>query len=234
MSCLCTSCDKRDSGFFSGLPPHLLKRLEQEKTIHDYRNGQIVFYQDNPSLAAYCLSSGHVKLFKAASDGSEALLRLLSPGSIMGYRAVLTGEDYAASAEAVGEARICVISKDTFLGILEESHEFCQKVMTTLAVELRISEDEMIARVRDSVPRRTAKLLIKLTHDLGEISKGGAHMVSPFPRRELALMIGTSPETLSRTMRSLADKGIVRLNGRHVYIRKLKALQSLAGEISDS
>jgi CRP-like cAMP-binding protein len=206
----------------------LLERLDREKTLHSYRNGQTIFYQGNPSLAAYCISEGHVKLYKSGRDGSETLLRLLGPGNVMGYRALLSAEHYAASAEAVGDTKICVISKETFFEILQTSPEFCMKVMHTLSVELRISEDEMIARIRDSVPRRAAKLLLKLLHELGDSGDGDSRLVFPFPRRQLALMIGTSPETLSRTLRSMADKGLLSIAGRQVYIRDMNALESLA------
>ena len=101
-------------------------------------------------------------------------------------------------------------------------------------MELRISEDEMIARIRDSVPRRTAKLLLKLHHELGESEDGSARLVFPFPRRQLALMIGTSPETLSRTLRTMADNGVLSMGGRQVRILDMAALESLASDESES
>jgi CRP-like cAMP-binding protein len=230
MSLSCVSCGKRGPSLFSDLPAHLLERLDQQKSIHTYKSGQIIFYQGSPSLAVYCVCEGHVKLYKSGSDGSEALLRLLGPGDVLGYRAVLSEEPYAASAEALGDSKTCIISKETFFEMFRASPDFCAKVMAKLAVELRISEDEMVARIRDPVPRRIARMLLRLLSELGETGGEAGRMALPFPQRELALMIGTSPETLSRTLHSFVEDGVLAIEGRRVLIRDLHALEALAGE----
>jgi CRP/FNR family transcriptional regulator len=207
---------------------HLLK-LDRQKTAHEYQRGQIIFYEGNPPLAVYCVYSGVVKLYKAGKNDKRVLIRLLGPGEIIGYRALVADEPYAATAEAVETATICTISRDTLESVLADDFEITMRLMAKLATELRVSEEQMVTRTQDPVRQRTARFLIWLLENLQHPSKKSSAISVPLLREEMAQMIGTTPETLSRILREFANQGLINLDRKNIEVAKLRPLRRLAG-----
>jgi CRP/FNR family transcriptional regulator len=228
----CSTCPTREQGFFCALSDDHLARLSKDKVAHEYRSGQVIFYEGTPALAVFCVHAGLVRLYKSGLNDKETMIRLLRPGDIMGYRAVIADEVFAATAEAVENTTVCTVPRESFLQILREDHELSYQIMKHLARELRVSEDEMVYRLHLPVAERTARLLLMLAD--------GAHLdgagrpkkpatVIPVRREELARMIGTTPETLSRTLHGFARRGMLNLDRRRIVIRDAGALRRMAG-----
>lgn len=230
----CKTCGHRPEGIFCSIAGAHLDALDNIKSVHNYRRGEIIFYEGNPSLAVYCVYEGRLKLLKAGRKGSEEAIRLLGPGEILGYRALVADEPYAATAQAVEPSTVCGIPKDGFLNLLKEHRDVAFRLMSKLARELRISEEQMISRTQDSVAQRTAAFLLNIfSSALGDLKDGSA-MTIPLTRIEIAQIIGTSPETLSRTLKELREKGIIEtkrtefriLNTRMLKLHGARSLSS--------
>jgi len=202
-------------------------QLNEGKTTHDYRRGQVIFYEGNPSLAIYCIHSGIVKLFKTGYSDEEFVIRLLGPGEIMGFRALLADEPFAATAQAVSDTQACIISREKFMDVLNSSKELSSKIMTKLAVDLRISEEQFVSRAQETVRQRTARLLLQLLETSDEFSDNNSKISVPLLRSEMAQVVGTTPETLSRTLRSLAQKGIIKLTRSDISVTDVGKLRSI-------
>lgn len=224
----CAICENRPNGIFCDLAGPQLARLEREKTSHIYQPGNVIFYEGNPPFAFYCIFSGLIKLYKTNKKGDEYIIRLLRAGDIVGYRPIFENEEYAATAQAVETCVVCTIRKDTLTALIRESPELAMRFLAKMAYELRISEEQMLAFAQDTVRRRTARVLLFLMQVDQNTSNTAAELSVPLLRREIAQMIGTSPETLSRTLRSFAEKGILRLTRNTIYITRLSTLQTLA------
>ena len=225
----CSTCGARDQGLFCSLTGSHLLKLDRQKTAHEYQRGQIIFYEGNPPLAVYCVYSGVVKLYKAGKNDKRVLIRLLGPGEIIGYRALVADEPYAATAEAVETATICTISRDTLESVLADDFEITMRLMAKLATELRVSEEQMVTRTQDPVRQRTARFLIWLLENLQHPSKKSSAISVPLLREEMAQMIGTTPETLSRILREFANQGLINLDRKNIEVAKLRPLRRLAG-----
>jgi CRP/FNR family transcriptional regulator len=208
---------------------HLLK-LDKAQSAHEYRRGQIIFYEGNPPLAVHCIYSGSVKLYKTGRGDKKIAIRLLGRGKLMGYRAVLANEPYAATAEAVETAKICTIPRDTFEELLRDDLEFAHLIMEELAHELRISEDQMVSRMHESVRQRTARFLVWVLDGLGGQGEKSNRIVVPILREEMAQMIGTTPETLSRVLKELATEKVIVVDRKRITVVKQRALRRLAVE----
>jgi CRP-like cAMP-binding protein len=204
-----------------------VEKLNKCKTTHEYKRGQAVFYEGNPPLAIYCIHSGMVKLFKTGYSGVEYVIRLLGPGEIIGFRALLAGEPFAATAQAVSDTQICIISKEDFLNLLNSSSQLSFNLMAKLAVDLRISEEKFLSRAQESVKQRTARMLLQLLETSNEFSDNDSRISVPILRSEMAQVVGTTPETLSRTLRSLAQKQILRLNRSEISVTDVDKLRSV-------
>lgn len=226
----CSTCGARDQGLFCSLTGSHLLKLDRQKIAHEYERGQIIFYEGNPPLAVYCVCSGVVKLYKTGKNDKRVLIRLLGPGEIIGYRALVANEPYAATAEAVEETTICTISKEALESFLKDDFEITMRLMAKLASELRISEDQMVTRTQDPVRQRTARFLLWLLDNLQPQSRKANKISVPLLREEMAQMIGTTPETLSRILREFANQGILALDRKNIAVTKPRVLRRVAGE----
>lgn len=198
--------------------------------IGRYADRQIIFQEGNPALAVFCVRAGIVKLSKTSATGEPLIIRLLGPGRLIGYRPLLSGESFAASAEAVGEVELCTIPATVFRRLLEESPTLALRLLALMAQELRVSEEQSLVLAHESVRARTVRQLLDFLKDTGVGLESGAPVAVPLLRRELAQMVGTSPETLSRTLHRLAQDGALRLTRTAIWVQNPRRLRAILGE----
>lgn len=222
----CDICGHRPSSIFCSLAGSHLEKLDREKTVHKYEKGEVIFSEGDLSQAIHCIYSGKVKLYKLGPKNEEQIIRLLGPGEFMGYRALLANEPCAATAQTLESTVICSIAKKTFFELLRQSPDLVLRLLSKMARELRISEELALSLAQESVRQRTAHLLLFLLQ--GNQAKSEGPIRVPLKRKDMAQMIGASPETLSRTLHYLERRGIVRMTRSEIYIQNLSALQLLA------
>gem|GEM_PF-142601 len=227
----CKICGDGEGSIFCGLAGEHLERLEREKIVRSYDRGESVFYEGAEVSAIYQVCSGLLKLFKTGRRKEQLVIRLLGPGDVTGYRALLAGESYAATAEAIEPSTVCSVSRDTFLSLLRGSPELSLSLLSKMAREMRLSEEQMVAMAQESVRQRTARLLLFLHGGrIGRIEKyrPGESVEVPLLHKEMAEMIGTTPETFSRTLHALARRGIIRLTKAKIFIENPAALETIS------
>lgn len=229
----CTECGPEARGVFCVLAGVHLQRLDREKAVHHYRRGETIFREGNPPLAVFCVYSGLVKLFKTSRRGEEQVIRLLGPGEIVGYRALLTNEPYAATAEALEPTTICMVSKPTLITLIRESPELALRLLARLGHELRHAEDQMVRRTEETVKERAAQLLLWLSMRDAKAGDAEDRIGGSLQRAEMAQMIGTTPETMSRTLKLFARRGLINLTRTSIKISDRAGLEKIAhGRIS--
>jgi CRP-like cAMP-binding protein len=221
----CGICGKTQHGMFCRLTADQVVHLNKAKTVYQYPKGKTIFYEGNPAFAIYCLHEGYIKLFKTCDRGERHVIRLLGPGDVLGFRAVLADEDYAATAEAVTSATCCVIPKDTLRGLLQSSPDLAFDMMSKLAVELRISEEHTLSLINKSVVERLAELLLRVAPDMDSTEPVAA---IPLQRTEMAQIIGTTPETLSRSLQQLARRMLIDVTRTSVSVLDRSGLKRIA------
>ena len=226
----CTACAARTRGLFSSLTGAQLLKLDRSKTSHEYSRGQVIFYEGNPPLAVYCISSGAVKLYKTGRGNTKVAIRLLGAGETLGFRAVIAREPYAATAEALEKTTVCAIPKEIFDEVIRSDTDTAFQLIGKLAAELRISEDEFVSRVQLSAKQRVARFLLWTLERLQTSSKEPNRIALPLLRVEIAQMVGTTPETLSRVLGELSDSRILKLERKSILVTNPRALRRLVEE----
>ncbi|MBD3297490.1 MAG: cyclic nucleotide-binding domain-containing protein [candidate division Zixibacteria bacterium] len=225
----CDICGHRAESVFCSLAGMHLDQLDRDKQVYQFRPGQALYYEQHPSTAVYCVYEGRVKVYKVGRRNEEIVIRLLGPGDTTGFRAMLADEPYAATAEAIDNCTVCAITKDTITGLLRSSPDLAIRFLGQLANELRVSEEQMVSIAQQSVLQRTARLLIWLQETAGGKAEDGVHFHVPLLRKELALMIGATPESLSRTLQSLQARNLIELTRSTIAIKDRSRLIRLAG-----
>lgn len=224
----CIKCGNQQDGIFFNLPEEQQALLNTQKTSYSYHRGHTIFFEGNPSDAVYCVHDGRIKLFKIGTNGDRQVVRLLGPGDIMGFRAIIANEPYTATAETVTNATVCVISREIILKLMDMSPEFSHNMMKKLAIELRQSEEKILSFALHSVKKRCANFLISLIDSDNNSSKSEPLNTLPLMRVEIAQIIGISPETLSRTLKNFSDQKIINLTRKEITILNLPELKDIA------
>jgi len=186
-----------------------------------------VFREGEPAHAVHCIQRGVVKLYKLGPDGEELVIRLLGPGDIMGYRPVLADDLFAATARALEETTVCTFRREFLFALLRESPELAMHIMKKLASELRVSEDQMMSRLVENVPQRTAHFLLWL-FDAERMAEDQTPYEAALRREDMAMVIGTTPETLSRVLHDFERRKILDLSRKSIRVREPEQLRRLA------
>jgi len=217
----CSACSGAAGSLFSCLLPEQRSRLSSAAVPHAYRVHETLFHEGTPALAVHCVRSGTIKLFRRLVNGEEVVVGTRGPGDLVGLRGVLAEIPYASTATTLDSAIVCAIPGETFLGLARENPILGLRILTRLARESRLLEEQLVERNHSRVAKRTARFLAAHLHGGAPT---GARVVISMSREEMAQLIGTTPETLSRTLHSLADDGILAMDRKEVHVLDLPAL----------
>jgi CRP/FNR family transcriptional regulator len=224
----CRKCPAATGSAFSCLTPAQLSRLAKVAVPHAYLRGQTIFYEGTPPLAAFCVQCGLVKLTRPFNHGGVAVVGVRSAGDLFGYRSVLAELPYGISAETVEPSVICTIPREALLALIEESRALAFNLLQRMAREFRFAEEQLVERSSERVATRTARFLVRLAEPSDPRGRAKESLRIPTRRGDMALLIGTTPETLSRTLHGFALRGLVTLNRTEIRVRNLAGLQMLA------
>jgi CRP/FNR family transcriptional regulator len=173
----------------------------------------------------YVVESGHIRIFKSSSGGREHVLSVDGPGSSVAELPVFDGGSYPASAAAVDDATLLFVSKQDFHALCLAHPQVTLKVLRVVGARLRrlvgIIEELSFTTVR----HRLASFLLRLAQKEGKRASEGIQVALPASNQELASQIGTVRELVSRNLSRLQAEGMLQLDGRHVLILDLKALE---------
>lgn len=219
----CLTCPHRASEWCA-LGEDLVE-LNEAKTSNTYQPGQAIFYQGNPCMGIYCIEEGTVALRKCDAQGNEVIVRLVHTGEVLGARTFFTDSEYSASAVALTPTRVCFVDKNTAKRLLSNNTQVNQAFLKTIAQALHQAEEDKLHFATLSVRARLAHLLLKLKDRYGRVDNHYTLFIElPLSRQDMASMIATRPETLSRTIRSMEKDGVVKFSKRAVKVPDLDAL----------
>jgi CRP/FNR family transcriptional regulator len=219
----CLTCEHRAEAWCSLGDD--LEKLNEFKTFNVYQPGQTIFYQGNPCLGLYCVEEGTIALRKGDAHGNEVIVRLVHRGEILGSRTFFAQGQYAASAVALTECRVCFIDR-AMVSHLNERHPAMSAIfLKNISQQLREAEESKLHFATFPVRARLANLLLELREHYGRIDDEGNLLIDlPLSRQDMASLIVTRPETLSRTIRELKKDNVAQFERRSVLVWDLDAL----------
>src|SRR5262245_8091661 len=188
----------RAASLFCCLTPGQLTSLRDAQTWRTYEPGQPIYYEATPAFAAFHVEQGLVKIWRMGHAGDQHVLGLRGPGDVLGFRAVISGGPYPVTAEPLDRTTAATIPRDAFVGLVRENPQLANRLLEVMAQRTLETEDRLLARVLDSVIKRTARVLLALDHEHDRRPNHAPRL--PRKREDLARLIGTTPETLSRTL----------------------------------
>lgn len=213
----CQQCKDRISSVFCKAENGNLEEIEAAKVCALYKKGQTIFHEGAYPFGIYCINSGKIKLSHSGDDGREQIIRLVKTGDIVGYKALLSGERYTATAIALEDASVCFIPKDLFMSILQKDASLSFEMMRILSSELRKAELRITHLAQKPVRERLAEtlLFIKETYGLEEDEQTLNVRLS---REEIANLVGTATESAIRLLSEFKKDGIIELQGKKIRL----------------
>lgn len=193
----------------------------------DYGSGEVIFAQGDANAGVYCLFSGTVAIRRLDAQGRSVLLSLAYPGDTIGYHSFLTDGEHKESAEALGPTVVCHIDRATVAAVLNAAPALGLHFLRRSIGELEHAHDRLFHQATLSNRDQLMHLLMLLVRRHGRQWENGAQTIElPVSRRDLASMIGTRHETLSRIISRLETDGIAYFSGRHVTVPSVARLMA--------
>ena len=213
----------RGCRLFRRLTEGALAKLERIARTVRFDRGQVIFREGQPCPGIYVVGTGAVRVFKIAPGGKEHVLHFAYAGMTFAEVAAIGRFDCPAFADAVEDTLCALIRRDDFVRLIEEDHGFCIEMMTGMATWVR----DLVGLLEDIVLRdataRVARHLIQ-----SDVTEGSGDFELPMRKRDLASHLNLTSETLSRTLRRLAECGLIDMRDRQLHIRDLPKLQQVA------
>ena len=213
----CAVCESRGKSVFCDLHKEEMEQLTTEKGCSVYKKGQVVFNTGAYPHGLYCVKEGKIKIFRVGDEGKEQIVRLAKDGDILGYRALLSGDKYASSAEVIEDSKICFIPSAAFLKILEGNGILSMQLMKLLSQDLKNAEHRMIDLAQKPVRERVAEALLYLKQTYG-LAEDGQTINVVLSREDIANIVGTATETTIRLLSELKNDQVIGLNGKRISI----------------
>ena len=210
---------------FSHLTDADLTRLAESARERSYPKNSVILFEDDPGDSLYIVVSGQVKVVLIGEDGREVILSGLLEGNFFGEMALIDDEPRSAHVIAMVDSNLLVLRREDFQRRLQEAPNMALGLLRELSRRMRRADDKIGGLVLLDVNGRVARLLLQMADE-----NDGKIITRRVTHHTIAQMIGSSRETVSRTIRDLADKGLVEVSRKAIVIKDRPALEAAAGQ----
>jgi len=211
---------------FAGLPEDQIRDLSGIASLKPFKKGALIFSEGESATGFYVLSRGKVKIYKLSAEGREFILHILASGEPFGEVPVFTGGNYPAYAEALSDCEALYFPRAEFVRLISGNPSLALNMLALLSRRLKnftaLLEDLSLKEVPG---RLAAYLLLSGKKNLEQVELDVS-------KNQLAGLLGTIPETLSRILTKLARAGFIKqINNRTLVILDEEGLAELAGGV---
>jgi CRP/FNR family transcriptional regulator len=226
----CHTCKLRRERWFCSLSPEALRSFSAASHLCTYPDGAVLFVEGQVPRGAFVLCSGRVKLSTTSREGKVLILKMAEPGDALGLSAVVSGTPYELRAETLGPCHVNFIERDALMKLLEKHIEVGLHTAQALSKEFQSAYRDIheLVLARSSAGK-LARLLLSWSGNYDRAAEPREIRIrSSLTHEEMAQMIGSSRETVTRLLSALKKKELIRLEGSTLVIRNRTALEALA------
>jgi CRP-like cAMP-binding protein len=209
---------------FKGLGRGELEQLYRIAVDRLWDKGRSIFAEGDDATGFYVVAAGRVKIFKVSFEGKEQILHIYGPGNPFGEVPVFSGQCYPASAETLVKSHLLFFPREAFVDLISRNPSLAMNMLAVLSMRLRQFTVQIENLSLKEVPGRLASYLLVLSEEMA----GDAAVALPMSKGQLASLLGTIPETLSRILARMTDQGLIGVDGRRIQLLDLVALEALA------
>lgn len=225
----CLDCEMRSANFFCNLSETSLQTFESLKITHAYPKGATLFMEGHPSNGIYMLCQGRVKLSTCSRDGKVIILRIAEAGEVLGLSATVSDLNYEATAQILEPCQVNFVRKEDFLRFLAQNTEACFSAIKQINNKYHTAYIQVRSfGLSHTAAEKLAKLLLEWARS-NTNGNGSIHLKISYTHEEIAEMIGTSRETVTRILKDFRNKSLITGKGSELIIPDRKRLEAIIG-----
>ena len=211
---------------FSGLSGEQTDALARIGLRRSSRKGERIFSEGDEGTGFYVVVAGRVKISKVSAEGKEQILHFFGPGESFGEVSVFTGQGFPADAVAAAQTALLFFPRTSFIALIRNDPALALNMLAQLSQRLRQFAGLIEDLSLKEVPERLAKYLLYLSSRDGDAGTSELDV----SKGQLASLLGTIPETLSRILTKMNRQGLIRSRGAQITILDRAGLDAIASE----
>ncbi len=206
---------------FSDLPVAQLDEVAAIAQIKSCSRSETIFFEGDDAQGFYLVAEGRVKIFKVSFGGKEQILHIFGPGEPFGEVPVFHKQPFPANALALVKSTLLYFPRQPFVDLVSTNPSLALNMLAMLSLRLRRFASQIESLSLKEVPGRLAAYLVYLAEE-----QDNSSMVTlDIPKGQLASLLGTIPETLSRIFAKMSEEALIRVEGKKIYLLNLEELQ---------
>ncbi len=204
----------RQTQFFLNLPDDQITALAEIAILKRYQKEELIFEQGDAGNGFFIIMTGRVKVFKLSFEGKEQILHIFNPGEHFAEVPAFDGQCFPASAQALEPTELLFFPRTAFLNLLHHHPSLAVSLLAVCSRHLRRFAQIIENLSFKDVSERLATYLLYLSQRTGNLNT----IELDLTKTQLAALLGTIPETLSRVLARLTQEGLISINGSSITI----------------
>jgi CRP/FNR family transcriptional regulator len=209
---------------FNGLPDDQLDAIRQIAVEKHYNKGQTIFSEGDETTGLFVVIDGRIKIYKVSSEGKEQILHIFETGESFGEVTVFTGQQLPANAQTLAKSRLLLFPRSAFVGLVTANPSLALNLLAIMSKKLRQFAAQIENLSLKEIPARLASYLIYLAEE----QNSGDVVTLNVSKGQLASLLGTIPETLSRIFAKLSGQNLIRVEGPKITLLDRQGVEDLA------
>ncbi len=209
---------------FQGLDEDQFTELISIAERKEYKKGEMIFDEGDEGNGLYVVERGKIKIFKLSFEGKEHIFHIYGPGKIFGEVPVFSGENFPAFAQAIYPSSLIFFPKKEISALISENPSLAFNMMASLSMRLREFTIMVENLALKDVPARIASYLLVLSKE----QKNTESVTLPVTKNQIAGLLGTTPETLSRAFGKMANERLILVDNKSIRILDYQGLVEFA------
>jgi CRP-like cAMP-binding protein len=220
--------DFKSQSVLSNLPPEESAILSAHQTEETYTKGEIIFREGSHPTGIFYIKKGKAKKYKLVENSGEQIIYVANTGELIGYHASLSGERFPDSAAALEESIIAFIPKEDFLEAMRVSNILSERLLKMLSHEFTVLVNGLALFAQRSVRERLALQLVVLREKYKTNFQPGMPVEINLSREDLANLVGTAKENITRILSEFKEKSMLTTKGRKIVVLDVRRLIEVA------
>ncbi len=209
---------------FNGLPEDQMAAIKKIAITKRFNKGEVIFSEGDAGNGFFVIAQGRVKIFKVSAEGKEHILHIYGYGQPFGEVPVFAGQKFPANAQALEKTIAIFLPRSNIVDLVAANPSLALNMLAVMSQKLRQFSIQIENLSLKEIPARLASYLLFLAEEQAaddvvklNISKG-----------QLASILGTIPETLSRIFAKLSGQNLIRVDGKKITLLNREGLEDLA------
>jgi CRP/FNR family transcriptional regulator, cyclic AMP receptor protein len=224
----CGECRVRADRLFCNMSESTVAALDSVKFTGLYPKGSLLFVEGEEPRGIFILCSGRAKLTTSSTEGKTLIVKIAEPGEVLGASATILGKPYEVSAETIEPSQLNFIKREDFLKYLNTHAEACLHTAQQLSEKYHSAQREIRSLgLSQTTSEKLARLLLDWCERGGEQTTKGIRLKVLLTHEEIAQMIGTTRETVTRLLSDFKKKKIIDVKGSSLFVISKPQLEHL-------